>query len=262
MNWKIIFFDLDGTLVNKEFILPQSVIEGVDAIRKLGYRVSIATGRSQESARKFLEALKIEEKAVVHNGAVIVDKNFNYQVIDTLENEITRQVVDFHNQSPLSFKIHFPDSRIIKSSKKPWQGEGVHFVEGEIIENLQGVDLQGVVKIVFFEEAERIDGLRKSLEAKVNTKFLRTHLNHIEILPATISKARAIKKFLEDEDFGMEQVIGVGDNENDLEMVEQVGLGISTGDEYPQLQKISKHHFVNLSGAGIRKLVTFLEKLK
>ena len=262
MNWKIIFFDLDGTLVNKEFILSQSVIEGVNAIRKLGYRISIATGRSQESAKKFLKMLEIEEKAVVHNGSVIVDKNFDYQVIDTLEDEIIRQVVDFHTQSPLSFKIHFPDSRIIKSSKKIWQGEGVHFIEGEIIENLQTIDLQGVVKIVFFEEAEKIDKLRESLEATINTKFLRTHLNHIEILPANISKAKGIKRFLEDEDFGMEQVIGVGDNENDLEMVGEVGLGISTGDEYPQLQKISKHHFVNLSGEGIKELVIFLEKLK
>lgn len=262
MDWKVVFFDLDGTLVNKDFILPQSVIDGVQAIRQLGYRVSVATGRSQESAKKFLKSLEIDEKAVVHNGAVVIDKNFNYQVIGTLDPKIIQQVIDLHSQSPLSFKIHFPDSRIIKSTNKPWQGEGEHFAEGEVIENLQNVDLQDAVKIVFFEEQEKIKPLRNSLEKKMNIKFLRTHLNHIEILPHTVNKAKGIKKILETESFGMAQVIGVGDNENDLEMIQQVGMGISIGNEYQPLKKISKYHFDSLSDEGIKEFVQFLKKLK
>lgn len=262
MDWKIIFFDLDGTLVNKDFILPKEVIQGVQAIRKLGLRVSVATGRSQESAKKFLEILEIEEKSVVHNGAVIVDKNFSYEVIDTLDPKIVKEIVDFHTVSPLSFKIHFPNCRIIKSTNKPWQGEGLHFKEGEIIEDLRAVNLQDAVKIVFFEQPEKISQLKKSLQSKINAKFLRTHLNHIEVLPTNINKARGIKKILENENFGIEQAIGVGDNENDWEMLQQVGMSISTGQEFPDLQKISDYHFVNLSGAGIMKLVALLERLQ
>jgi hydroxymethylpyrimidine pyrophosphatase-like HAD family hydrolase len=124
------------------------------------------------------------------------------------------------------------------------------------------VDLRGAVKMVFFETAEKITELRKNLESKIHTRFLRTHLNHIEVLPHNASKARGIEKVLETEAFGMESVITVGDNENDLEMIKEAGMGISTGDEFPLLQKESSYHFVNLPGAGIMKLVALLERLQ
>ena len=51
MKWKIIFFDLDGTLVNHNFFLSPQIISAVEKIKKLGLRVSIATGKNlQDSA--------------------------------------------------------------------------------------------------------------------------------------------------------------------------------------------------------------------
>ena len=50
MKWKIIFFDLDGTLVDHNFFLSPHIISSVKKIQNLGLRISIATGRSQDSA--------------------------------------------------------------------------------------------------------------------------------------------------------------------------------------------------------------------
>ena len=262
MNWKIIFFDLDGTLVNKDFFLTKQVLAGVKEIRKLGLRVSVATGRSQESARKFLEALEIEENVVVHNGAVVIDKKFRPQVVETLDTQLIAELVDFHSQYPLSFKIHFSDCRIIKSTKKSWAGEGVHFEEGQVIEDLRGLEFKGAVKVVFCEEAQKINKLKNFLEFKMKVRFLKTHMNTIELLPTNVNKARGIAKILEAEDFGMEQVIAVGDNENDKEMIQRAGIGISTGDEFPLLQEISRYHFANLSVGGMTELVGCLARLR
>ena len=79
MKWKIIFFDLDGTLVDHNFFLSPHIISSVKKIQNLGLRISIATGRSQDSAKKFLDLLQIKEKVVVHNGSVFisVSKNFS-----------------------------------------------------------------------------------------------------------------------------------------------------------------------------------------
>ena len=44
MKWKIIFFDLDGTLVDHNFFLAPEIINAVKKIHSLGLRVSVATG--------------------------------------------------------------------------------------------------------------------------------------------------------------------------------------------------------------------------
>ena len=261
-DWKIIFFDLDGTLIDKDFFLHPNVVEGVQQIKKMGFRVSIATGRSTESAKKFFEVLEIEEKMIVHNGAVVVDRNLSFEVVDFLDPNIVQEIVDFHSKTPLSFKMHFPDSRIIKSSKKVWQGEKEeHFIVGEIIEDLRGVQLEGVVKVVFFEEAQKIAALKKKLEKQFKTKCLQTHLNHIEIFSPNVNKAKGIERAIQSESYGISKVIAVGDNENDLEMVQQVGMGISTGDEFAKLKTISKRHFSCLYDGRISELVHFLASL-
>ena len=59
MKWKIIFFDLDGTLVDHNFFLSPHIISSVKKIQNLGLRISIATGRSQDSAKKFLDLPKL-----------------------------------------------------------------------------------------------------------------------------------------------------------------------------------------------------------
>ena len=262
MNWKIVFFDLDGTLLDKNFHLSEEIISGIKKIRSLGIRVSIATGRSQESAKKFIDLLEIKEDIVVHNGAVILDINGKIKTIGTIDKNIISDLVEFHSKTPLSFKLHFPDCRIIKSTKKPWQGEGKHFVEGEVIENLQGIALKNVVKVVFFESEQKIEAFKNFIRFPSKVKFLRSHLNHIEILPCNISKAEGIQEILKKENFVIDKVIAIGDNENDIEMLKQVGLGISVGEELVELKKISDYHFPLLFKGGMKKLIDFLREQK
>lgn len=46
MAYKIVFFDIDGTLLNTEHAIPQSTVDAVNRLRQNGIRVAIATGRS------------------------------------------------------------------------------------------------------------------------------------------------------------------------------------------------------------------------
>ena len=188
-------------------------------------RISIATGRSQDSAKKFLDLLQIKEKVVVHNGSVVLNCDKTFKVLRVIENKLVKELIQCHKKQDLSFKLHFADSRVIKSNFKQWPGEGEHFIEGEIVQNFENLDFSEVVKIVFFESDERIQQLKKKLTRDLKIRFLRTHLNHIEILHSNISKSSGIFHIAKENGLEPSEIIAVGDQDNDYEMIRDVGLG-------------------------------------
>ena len=260
MKWKIIFFDLDGTLVDHNFFLSPEIINAVKKIHNLGLRVSVATGRSQDSAKKFLDLLQIREKVVVHNGSVVLNCDKTFKVLRTIEDKLIKELIQFHQKQDISFKLHFADSRIIKSNFKKWPGEGQHFVEGEVVQNLENLDFSGVVKIVFFESDEKIQQLKNNLPRDLKVRFLRTHLKHIEILHSNISKSTGILYIAKENNLEPSEIIAVGDQENDYEMIRDAGLGITVGEVNEKLATVSDLNFPPLFNGGITQLVHFLEK--
>ena len=260
MNWKLIFFDLDGTLVDNNYSLSNEIINGINEIRQLGLRVAIATGRSQESAKFFLDELQITENSVVHNGSAVIDKDQNIKILSTIDNNTIQKLIQIHQQFPLSFKLHFPDNKIIKSNSKKWPGEDNHFVVGEVISDLTNVKIADVMKVVFYESRDKINRLEELLKNSPNVRFLRTHPLHMEMLHSKTSKSTGISHLMDKEEFGLEQVIAVGDQDNDYEMIRDAGLGIVVGEGNHKLNQASNLKLPNLFSGGIDQLTDFLKK--
>ena len=222
-------------------------------------RISIATGRSQDSAKKFLDLLQIQEKVVVHNGSVVLNYDKTFKVLEMIEKKFISHLIQFHKKQDLSFKLHFADSRVIKSNFKQWPGEGEHFIEGEVVQNFENLDFSGVVKIVFFESDERMQQLKSSLAKDLKIRFLRTHLNHIEILPLNISKSTGIFYIAKEEALKPSEIIAIGDQDNDYEMIRDAGLGIVVGKESKKLAQVGDLKLPALFEGGMEQLLKFLE---
>ena len=70
MSYKIVFFDIDGTLVDQDNRIPQSTIEAVEKLRANGLQVVSATGRSPVHITKVAETLKIDFY-ICCNGSIV-----------------------------------------------------------------------------------------------------------------------------------------------------------------------------------------------
>jgi Cof subfamily protein (haloacid dehalogenase superfamily) len=261
--YRLIVFDLDGTLLTQQFELLPSTVAAIGDLRKAGLRVTVATGRSYRSALPFLERLEIDEPMVFSNGSVFENPlNGERELIGGVPLETALIVLMLLPEFPLSLKMHMPDGGILKSDDTPWPDEGVHFEVGDIVPNLKEVLDVDPIKIVFYDEGGRIDAFSRRLfeilGKKSQVRLVRSHARYVEMTNRLVSKADAIRKLIELLGIAPEEVITVGDQDNDYEMIRDFGLGVVVGPGTDKLLEVCDYRVTMPESQGIEQLRDWL----
>ncbi|MCP4749705.1 MAG: Cof-type HAD-IIB family hydrolase [Proteobacteria bacterium] len=262
-KYKLIVFDLDGTLLTQEFALLQPTVEAIRDIRDSGLRVSVATGRSYKSAKPFLDRLEIIEPMVFSNGSVFDNPDTGErEIISGIPLETALIVLMLLPEFRISLKMHLSDGTIFKSDNTPWPDEGEHFEIGEIKPNLKEELDQDPIKIVFYDVDGQMDDFERRLGqvlgAKSQVRLFRSHVRYVEMTNKDISKGKAVKKLISKLSIQPEEVIAVGDQDNDYEMIRDFGLGILAGPGTPKLLEVCRHQIPMPEHNGIEELRDWL----
>ncbi|MCP4296444.1 MAG: HAD-IIB family hydrolase [Proteobacteria bacterium] len=263
-NYKMIIFDLDGTLLTSDFKLLPGTIEAVNEIKALGLRVSVATGRSYVSAKPFLDQLDIIEPMVFSNGCVYDNpETGEREVLSGIPLETALIIAMLRPKYGISLKMHFADGRILKSDPTPWDDEGVHFEVGKVAENLTQELDEEPIKIVFYGDFSNFskfeEELKDILGNKSKVRTFRSHENYVEMTNKDVSKGDAVKKLMGKLDILTQEVIAVGDQENDYEMIRDMGLGVQAGSS-EKLKEVSQHQIPSPENRGIEALYNWLKE--
>ncbi|RIW29492.1 Cof-type HAD-IIB family hydrolase [Bacillus salacetis] len=230
---KIVFFDIDGTLLDHEKKLPDATKKGIRMLQENGTYVAIATGRAPfmyESLRKELGV----ESFVSFNGQYVVFENEviyknpldRKELVDLLgtANENSHPVVHLNEKTMKANIHHHPFiEESMASLKFPHPDFQPDFYsDKEIYQSL-----------LFCREGD--EAVYREKFAKFN--FIRWHQYSMDILPSGGSKAEGIKKMIEKLDFDISEVYAFGDGLNDIEMIDAVGTGIAMGNAVKEVKE-------------------------
>jgi Cof subfamily protein (haloacid dehalogenase superfamily) len=227
---KIVFFDIDGTLLDHEKNLPDSTKKAIKLLQDNGVFVAIATGRAPFMFTNLREELEIDS-FVSFNGQFVVFEN---QII--YENTLNEKDLEslFHqakiNEHPLVFMNH----QTMKASVKhhPYIEESLGSLNFTHPEEDAAFYLNRKMyqSLLFCKEQEEL----KYSADYPNFHFIRWHPYSVDILPKGGSKAEGIKKMIERLGFELKDVYAFGDGLNDLEMLKAVGTGVAMGNGVPE----------------------------
>lgn len=254
---KLIAIDMDGTLLNSEHVISvenKSAIE--DAISQ-GHIVMICTGRTQNNIRDFLAERGLALPYAACNGAYVVADNklvHSYAIEPTHATD-TYKLLEQQNHP---FKIYtnkgvfssqgFLENAVkeFKSADNPAMGSGVsleHFIEFhknnidtpvESIEQLLEDDSIEIYKyFTFTPHQDRKQNLLVELEKLNGIKLTSSFPTNVEINSLDGHKGNGIAKMAEHFNIPIEDTVAIGDNFNDLPMLEVAGLSVAmeNGDE-------------------------------
>lgn len=235
MAYKIVFFDVDGTIIHQEDgSISTNTKEAIKELIKKGIKVVAATGRPLSLCEEIRE-LGIDT-FITANGAYV---KHNQQVIHkvTMDRKVVRELVEFsytENQGLSFFTEDFSmngveDTEIVKALKETLSLNYYPTIKQQIYNH-------EVYLMCLYATDETVE---KYFQKFPYLTFQRWHPFVVNVLQEEVSKSLAIIKVLQYFDIDKSEAIAFGDGENDIDMLELVGFGVAMGNGNEKLKKIA-----------------------
>lgn len=253
MSYKIICTDIDGTLLDKNRELSNKTIKEIKRIKSY-VPVILVSSRMPKAMRHLQKILGIEHFPIIaYNGGLVLTYDKHEKKPQTflsipISYEIPSLIFDKTKNTSIHTSLYCFDDWFVESLDY-WALREQHntkvnptVTKLEVLINLWKKNEQAPHKIMCMGPENEISELEIFLRNQFSEKLniYRSKLTYLELSSNLVSKAVAIKKLL-DEKIGinLRDTIAFGDNYNDIEMLEAVGLGIAVSNGNEALKKVA-----------------------
>lgn len=241
---KLIAVDLDGTLLNSKSQLTPRTEAAIKEVIAAGIHVVIATGKTRPAVAKLVDKLGITSPAICLQGLVSYSADGTMLHEQKLNPTLARQVITYSEDRGF-FVIAYNGTHIYfkRENKEIEESLLTHYHEpnAEIVGPLQNMaETPGFNKVIAVGEPRGIKALRWQLAMQIggNGRLMQAGVPQmVEILPPSASKGTALKQILKDLRIAPENVMALGDAENDLEMLQLAGVGVLMGQADPKFRE-------------------------
>lgn len=249
MEYKLMAVDIDGTLLDSKGNLTEETRNAIKLGVEKGLVFTIATGRPIQGVEYLIEMLNLDLPFITYNGAMVVmGKSREVLYEQKLSAVDAKAVIELGNKFDATIIVWKDNALYInRIDEKSEKYKGISGVEPILIEDVDTVIKEGVTKIVWYDEIEKIEIVEgevgKYLGSNINYHTSRPYL--LEFVDKNASKAIAMKKLGEHFDIKQSEMIAIGDGFNDLSMIEYAGLGVAMANSKAAIKE--KANYITLS---------------
>lgn len=270
---QLVAIDLDGTLLRDDKSLSQENVDAIKEAIEQGVQVVICTGRTLPSIQYLSKQLPQgdgDEYLILQNGAVIHQLPDLNIVHETILTESDRQAIydvfKEYRSEEVQMVAFDPDKLYLVDDEtaNPTVVQDAKTLSTDItLAKFEEVlNLETLYKIVVFGGVEFIDDY---LEKIPNDLYEQVHIVRslpvaIEFIPKLANKANGLNALIQQLDIKAENIMTIGDELNDYEMVKMAGLGVAMENGHPEVKRVADELTLTNNENGvahaIRKFVT------
>ncbi len=253
---KLFFFDIDGTLIECSlgiYSILEETKKSLDELKANNHAVFLATGRCKcfivdgVMEYPFSGYVTCNGACVEYNNEIVYKKN--------IEKEAISATIELCNE--FGYNFYFESSNIIyvrdknDSSHKQFCKEWA-MKEKVTCDDFNIDDIEVHIGMIVVKNAEDVERVYKVLSPYFNIQ--RHHYEYsFDLTIKGESKAKGIRKLAEILNKNMNDTIAFGDARNDIEMLEEVGLGIAMGNGTIEAKEAADYITSNIDKQGITK---------
>lgn len=276
MDKKVIFFDGDGTIVDRNNISKQTL----DALKKLkdkGHILVLNTGRSLALIQDIIKQLPIDNVICSSGGIVMINEKIIWEKYMSYTH--LKEITDYFDQHELIYNLECNDFIYIQKGSKEKHLKRAHFLNNEStfeelsqrfderyieLENLQSVQVN---KIHWFEDDALYINQAPLNYKTISEKFKdRYHIIPLvgnalsksgEISEKGITKQKGMQVILDYYQISKDNSYAIGDDWNDKEMLEYAAHAIAMGQAPEEIKKICEFVTDDVKHDGFAKAMEY-----
>jgi Cof subfamily protein (haloacid dehalogenase superfamily) len=254
---RVLAVDIDGTLTDPQFHVSARNVAALRAAHDAGIQVILATGRRHDYALPVARDLGFPTLLVSSNGALVRDANgetlFSEHLAASTARKLIRHMHEYRAHAVLTFdRPSGPgnDSLVVerldelRQTVSRWLEVNRAYIKvvaplEDAIQNEDPLQAMYCGRVAAMEVAERRLAQAGFLD---EITILKTQYDHrdlciLDILTSNCSKGHALRRWAEQKGIPREHIMAIGDNYNDLEMLEFAGLPVVMGNASQDLKQ-------------------------
>ena len=251
-NIRLLATDIDGTLLNPEFKISEGDLSALRRAHAAGIEIVLVTGRRHTFALPIAKQLGFDLWLISSNGAVtrsLTGKTFHR---DMMPAETCRKLCgamqEFRGNTVLTFDRETKGAIVLErmdelgASIRRWLEKNMEYIE--FVVPIEKALVTNPVQAMFCGTMVRMTTALTALEQAgmdgtvtvLRTEYPERDLSMIDVLNAGCSKGHALERWAAYRGYRREEVMAVGDNHNDVEMLEFAGHPVIMGNACEELR--------------------------
>ncbi len=260
--YKLVAMDMDGTLLNSDKYISEENQRLLDYIKKLNINISLSTGRLFTSAKGYANYLGGGIYIISCNGAYVTDTEYNDIAFHPMGKNEAEAVIDICHKYNIYF--HFFD-RAKMYLETDLGGQFVYlkgndlFLDEDKLEFVVDKDLKKLVHshdmeilkyVIVDRDKDKLKKVRNELE-ELNVEISSSTPTNIEVTTLGVNKGLALTELMNYLGISKDEVLAMGDSENDISMLKMAGISVAMGNGRKDVKNMSDYVTATENNNGV-----------
>lgn len=265
---KLVASDLDGTIIDKNNFIYENNFKAINDLNNHKMNFAICTGKTYPITKRVCSKINANF-GIFGNGNQIIDLRTGKEIYSNLlSKNDSLACIDIAKKNNLHVHLYTDDEVIseellyldLRNYKLQTSTKSEIFMKFRIVDNIKDYvennNLRVCKLVITSKDSTKIasEEILKTLDVSVTTirKFgeykdliINKEYEYIDITPKGVNKNAALKILGEYLNVKPEEMLAIGDNLNDFDMVKNAGVGVAVANSYDELKKVASYTTIN-----------------
>ena len=258
---KAVFIDIDETLTNSNREITQNTKNEIQRCINKGIKIILTSGRSRQEAIEYQEQAETSPYIISSNGASCCDKINNVEIYNKpINKEILDDLLEYAIQNQYKIKLNYENKLVLNRATYPDELDKIKSIE-ELKEIIQ---IKQIVQcVICHEQIEKMLTLKEYLSTKgqlqiineskkiKNPNIAPSKIYYCDITSKEVSKGNAVIEICKYLNLNTNEIITIGDGENDISMLELTHNSYAMGNAIQNVKAVAKHETLTNDEEGV-----------
>ncbi len=255
---KLVATDIDGTILGGSFQFSKAVISCVNKLTQQGVKVVLVTGRMHEAALKLAKELGLTTPIVSYQGGLIKTQDGQTLYERTLDPERAKEVIKWAKENNNHINLYMDDVLYVENDNiaiKRYTGE--RYIPYKVC-SFDGLTIEHVNKIlaIDFNDAQKVTSWVNYLSKRMPELYIVKSTPYFCEISNSEAKKSCAVEFLQNY-WGLkkEEILTIGDQNNDIELLKAGGVSVAMGNATDELKKYADYVTDSVDNDGFVKAI-------